>query len=161
MNRPSSVNNTSFFRFYILGCLLFTSFVCKAQEAIITGFVLDENETPLSGVNITSNTKGTVSDESGYYLLRITAELKNTITFTHIGHKNVVLEDLVLTTNETFEFNPVLKTDAIQIAGVDVSASGEKKVDGILTIQPDIVRNIPGANTGVENILKLLPGVSF
>ncbi|MEM9362743.1 MAG: carboxypeptidase-like regulatory domain-containing protein [Bacteroidota bacterium] len=161
LNKPSSANNVSFLRFYILSCLFFSSFVCKAQEAIITGFVLDENQTPLSGVNITSNTLGTVSDESGYYLLRITAEVKNNITFTHIGHKNVVLEDLVLTTNETFEFNPVLKTDAIQIAGVDVSASGEKKVNGILTIQPEIVRNIPGANTGVENILKLLPGVSF
>nr|WP_298999443.1 carboxypeptidase-like regulatory domain-containing protein [uncultured Allomuricauda sp.] len=161
MNKPSSVNNASLLRSFILGWLFFTSFICKAQDAIITGIVLDENQIPLSGVNITSRNQGTSTDESGYYLLRITAEIKTTVRFTHIGHKEVVLEDLVLTTNETFEFNPVLKTDAIQIAGVSVSPSGEKRVDGITTIAPEIVRNIPGANTGVENILKLLPGVSF
>ncbi|WP_245912007.1 TonB-dependent receptor [Flagellimonas meridianipacifica] len=161
MNKPSSVNNASLFRSFLLGWLFFASFICKAQDAIITGIVLDENQIPLSGVNIASNNEGTSTDESGYYLLRITAEVKTTVSFTHIGHKEVVLEDLVLTTNETFEFNPVMKTDAIQIAGVSVSPSGDKRVDGITTIAPEIVRNIPGANTGVENILKLLPGVSF
>ncbi|WP_422860435.1 TonB-dependent receptor [Flagellimonas sp. S174] len=161
LNKLSSVNNASLVRFFFLGWLFFASFICKAQDAIITGIVLDENQVPLSGVNITSRNQGTSTDESGYYLLRITAEIKTTVRFTHIGHKEVVLEDLVLTTNETFEFNPVLKTDAIQIAGVSVSPSGEKRVDGIITIAPEIVRNIPGANTGVENILKLLPGVSF
>ncbi|WP_435622941.1 TonB-dependent receptor [Flagellimonas sp.] len=161
MNKLSSVNNPLFFRSYCLGCIFLITFFCKAQDAVITGIVLDEDKVPLSGVNITSNSLGTTTDDSGYYLLRITAEIKNTIRFTHIGHKQVVLEDLVLTTNETFEFNPVLKTDAIQIAGVDITASGEKQVNGITTIPPEIVRNIPGANTGVENILKLLPGVSF
>ena len=161
LSKLSSVNNLPFFQSYILGCLFIITFFCRAQDAIITGIVLDENQIPLSGVNITSNTQGTTTDDSGYYLLRITAEIKNTISFTHIGHKKVVLQDLVLTTNESFEFNPVLKTDAIQIAGVDISASGEKQVNGITVIAPEIVRKIPGANTGVENILKLLPGVSF
>ncbi len=161
LNKPSSVNKTLLLRFYALISLFLITGLCYSQDAIITGIVLNENNTPIMGVNITSNGSGTTTDEDGYYLLKITAEVNNTIRFSHIGYKKIELEDLVLTSNETFEFNPVMKTDAIQIAGVDVSASGEKQVDGITTIAPDIVRNIPGANTGVENILKLLPGVSF
>lgn len=133
----------------------------QGQTATIVGTVLDENNLPLANVNITSDDIGTTSNTDGYYLLQLIADTKNTITFSHLGHENVVLEDLILTTNETFEFNPVMKTDTIQVAGVEVSATGEKKLEGITTISPEVVRNIPGANAGVENILKLLPGVSF
>ena len=72
----------------------------------------------------------------------------------------MVLEGLILKTNEIYEFNPVLSTKIMQIDGVTISATGEKKVDGITSISPGMVRKIPGANAGVENILKLLPGVS-
>ncbi|MFD2101077.1 TonB-dependent receptor [Flagellimonas iocasae] len=131
------------------------------QTASVLGTILDENNEPIPNVNITAANLGTVSDESGNYVLELTADIPNTITFSHIGHSNVILENLILTTNETFEFNPVMKTGAIQIAGVDVSATGKKSIEGITTIPPEIVRKIPGTNAGVENILKLLPGVSF
>lgn len=139
-----------------LCCLGFS----HAQTGTITGVILDTNNNPLPNVNISADTKGVSSNKDGYYLLQITAETKTTITFSHIGHKNIQLQNLVLNTNETFEFNPVMKTDAIQIDGVVVTPEGKKNVTGILNINPEIVRLIPGANAGVENILKLLPGVS-
>jgi len=55
----------------------------------------------------------------------------------------VVLEKIVLKTNETFEFNPVMKTDIIQVDGVTVTPSGEKNTDGITTISKDVIRKIP------------------
>ena len=131
-----------------------------AQNATITGIVLDEANTALSNVNITSGTNGTSTDDSGFYVLQITADAETTIIFSHIGHKEIRLENLILTTNETYEFNPVLKTDAIQVDGVTVTPRGEKEASGILSISPEKIRKIPGANAGVENILKLLPGVS-
>ncbi|WP_289042165.1 TonB-dependent receptor plug domain-containing protein [uncultured Zobellia sp.] len=115
---------------------------------------------PLKEVNIASGKIGTSSDTNGFYTLQVPADRVITVTFSHLGHKNAVLKNLVLNTNEIFEFNPVLSTDAIQIAGVTVSPTGKKTVEGITTVSPEIVRNIPGANAGVENILKLLPGVS-
>jgi hypothetical protein len=135
--------------------------VLQGQTATVLGTVLNENNEPIPNVNVGSGNWGTVSDENGNYVLELVAETPNTITFSHIGHGNVVLQNLILTTNETFEFNPVMKLDAIQIAGVDVSATGNKNVEGITTISPEVARKIPGANAGVENILKLLPGVSF
>ncbi|MGW9686870.1 TonB-dependent receptor [Flagellimonas sp. 2504JD1-5] len=136
-------------------------FVAQSQTATILGTVLDENSDPIPQVNIVSGLVGTTTDSNGYYLLEVVAETKNTVTFSHLGHKNIVLENLILTSNETFEFNPVMKTDVIQVAGVEVTPTGDKTLQGVTTIEPEIVRKIPGANAGVENILKLLPGVSF
>ncbi|UJH66878.1 TonB-dependent receptor plug domain-containing protein [Allomuricauda sp. SCSIO 65647] len=132
-----------------------------SQNATITGIVLDENNVPLSDVNISSATSGTTTNPNGFYLLQVVADVENTITFSHVGHENIVLEDLILNTNETFEFNPVMKVDVIQIDGVEISPTGRKELEGIETLSPEVVRNIPGANEGVENVLKLLPGVSF
>ncbi len=131
-----------------------------AQTATITGVVLDENDMPLTGVNVTTAESGSASNADGFYILELIADRPTDITFSHVGHKNVVLNALILTTNETYQFNPVLKTDAIQIAEVTVSASGERRAEGVVALSPETVRKIPGANAGVENILKLLPGVS-
>jgi len=136
------------------------SFYLQGQSASITGVVLDDKNNPISKVNITTSRGGTFSDENGFYLLEIVADKEATITFSHLGLKNVILENLILNTNEIFEFNPIMKTDAIQVDEVTVTPTGKKNVEGITTVPPDIVRRIPGANAGVENILKLLPGVS-
>lgn len=134
--------------------------VSLSQTATITGVVLDEKNMPLAAVNVSSDSKGTYTDEDGYYILKIISEQKTSITFSHIGHENVVLKNLILSSNETFEFNPVLKEGMTQVDGVTVTATGEKRIEGITTISPEIIRRIPGANAGVENVLKLLPGVT-
>ncbi len=139
--------------------LLCPFFRLAAQNATITGVVLDENNQALPNVNITTLSGGTASDANGFYLLSVVADTEISVVFSHLGHKQVVLENIILTTNETYAFNPVMKTDAIQVDGVVVTPTGEKSVEGITTITPEEVRLIPGANAGVENVLKLLPGV--
>ncbi|MGI9548042.1 MAG: TonB-dependent receptor, partial [Flavobacteriaceae bacterium] len=128
--------------------------------ATVTGIILDEENRPLSDVHITSGPFGTFSDTSGFYVLQLTSDKEISITFSHLGHKSVVVEHIILTTNETFAFNPVMKTDVIQVDGVVVTPTGERSLEGIVTLEPKTVLNIPGANAGVENVLKLLPGVS-
>ncbi|MEM9000515.1 MAG: TonB-dependent receptor plug domain-containing protein [Bacteroidota bacterium] len=149
------------FKSALLLLLLSYSSLLFAQTAILTGIVLDEKNNPVVDVNIATDNYGTTTDINGFYMLKLVADIENDIVFSHIGHKNVVLEKLILGTNETFEFNPVLKVAIVQVAGVEVSPTGKKEFEGITTIAPDLMRKIPGANPGVENILKLLPGVSF
>ena len=145
----------------ILGIILFLhQTVGLAQNAVITGLVFDQENSPLSNVNISSGSNGTFTNADGFYILPITADIENTIVFSYIGYESIILENLVLTTNETFEFNPVLKNDVLQIDGITVLANGEKRTDNILNLSPEKIRSIPGANPGVETILKLLPGVS-
>lgn len=148
------------YKLFFLVCLIGTCTPLKAQTATITGVVFDENKTPLPNVNITSENKGTFSDVNGFYILEIIADQEITITFSHLGNEKLILRDLILNTNENYEFNPVLQKEAILMAEVVVSPSGNRYAEGITTISSEIVRNIPGSNPGVENILKLLPSVS-
>ena len=145
----------------VLGLILVLSTsIGFAQTATISGIVIGDDHNPLGDVNITANGFGTTTNTDGFYLLEIIADVENTIVFSHIAHQNVTLKNLILSTNETFEFNPVLKKEIAQIDEITVSATGEKMVNNILNITPEVIRKIPGANAGVETILKLLPGVS-
>ena len=141
--------------------IFFVGLGVVAQTATLTGTVFEEGNRPLENVNISYAGFGAVSDANGNYVLEGDADIAVTIRFSHIGHADVVLENLILRSNETFEFNPVMKTDVVQIDGVEILATGVKSVSGITTISPQLARNIPGANQGVANVLKLLPGVSF
>ena len=144
----------------ILTLFLLCQFNSLAQTATITGIVLDEDNTPLSDVNITAGTFGTATDLNGFYVLTLIADTETRVIYSHLGHKDLILEGLLLTSNETFELSPVLKTDVVQVSGVTVTPRGRKEVTGVTSISPEQLLKIPGANAGVENILKLLPGVS-
>jgi hypothetical protein len=50
--------------------------------------------------------------------------------------------------------------DQEQMGEVIVTMNSKKQVQGITTIAPEVIRKIPGANAGIENILKTLPGVN-
>ncbi len=144
---------TSLFLFFV------TTGTLLAQNATIKGVILDESNVPLSGVNVTYNLSGTLTDFNGYYLLEIPSNQDVTITFSHISNKNVQIT-VNLDPNEDYEFNPVMKTDVEQIATVIIKGRENKRVEGITSITPETIRKIPGANAGVENLLKSLPGVS-
>lgn len=145
---------------YLLGVLLLLTSISLAQQATIKGIILDENNTPIPGVNISfSSTKGTQSNTNGFYQLTIPANKKITIHYSYVGFKKVSL-NLALANKETYEFNPILKTDIEQIGQVILTGSRNKEVQGITNINPEVIRKIPGANAGVENLLKTLPGVS-
>lgn len=134
-------------------------FNLHAQEATIKGVILDENNLPIPGVNVVAGTQGALTDFDGYYLLEIPSNQEVTITFSHVSHKNLQIT-VNLAPNEDYEFNPVLKTDIEQISEVVIRGRENKRVEGITSLSPEAIRRIPGANAGVENLLKSLPGVS-
>jgi len=131
-----------------------------SQTATVKGIILDNTNNPIANVNIKANdTNGTQTNDNGFYILKIPANQDITIEFTHVSHKRTVAT-FNLKNGETLEFNPVLNTSIEQIAVVVISGNKRKDVEGIVTIEPEAIRKIPGANAGVENILQTLPGVS-
>lgn len=130
-----------------------------AQQATLRGIVLDENNIPLGGANVIIDGGGTLTNLNGFYLLEIPANQEVTVTFSHVGQKSVKVT-FNLETNEDFEFNPVLKTDVEQIETVVLTGRDNRSAQTIISISPETIRKIPGANAGVENLLKTLPGVS-
>ncbi|NRB84893.1 MAG: TonB-dependent receptor, partial [Winogradskyella sp.] len=80
--------------------------------------------------------------------------------FKNLGHRRIV-QKFLLKNGQELEFNPVMKVEAEQIATVVINSNTRQKVDGVTTISPNVIRTIKGAQPGVENILKTLPGVNI
>ncbi len=143
----------------LLLILFFISTAVFSQQAVVKGVLLNQESQPIVGASISYGNEGTLSDFNGYYLLEIPANEDVTITFSHVSHKNIQLT-VNLGPNEDYELNPVMNTNVEQIGTVVISSRERKRVEGITTISPEAIRKIPGANAGVENLLKSLPGVS-
>ena len=145
--------------------LVFLSFVLLplfglAQTATIKGIVLDEFNQPIENVNIVAGSNGTTTNSNGFYIIKILANQEVTIQFSHLNHKNVTAT-FNLKNGEEFEFNPVMKIEVEQISEVVVKGNQRKRVEGVTTIEPEVIRTIKGAQPGVENLLKTLPGVNI
>lgn len=144
--------------FLLLCCLLSWNSIFS-QSAVIKGVILNEEKEPVAAANITTTGTGTKSDSTGFYLLEIPAGREIKITISHIGFKKIVFT-LLLKDGETFEFHPVLNTKIEQIGEIVLREGQIEGFTGVLNIDPETVRTLPGANAGVENLLKTLPGVN-
>ncbi|WP_147676446.1 TonB-dependent receptor [Algibacter pacificus] len=146
-------------KFILFNLFLFSLYFGFAQTATIKGVILDENNLPIEQVNIKSDTQGTVSNANGFFSLTINANKDVLVEFTHLSFKKIE-SAFNLKNGEIYEFNPVMSTSIEQIAAVIVTNNRRKEVEGIITLTPETIRKIPGANAGVENLLMTLPGVS-
>lgn len=145
-------NNLFAVLFFFIGLAAF------AQTARIKGVILDENNQPVEDADISYKNTSTTSNENGFYILTVPANQKITIVFSHLANKSSSL-DIELKPNEDFEFNPVLSKRVEMIGTVEIY-DNRKRVEGITNIAPRDIKLIPGANAGVENLLKTLPGVN-
>lgn len=146
----------SHFFTWVFFCLVFFA---NAQTARIKGIILDKNNNPVEGVNINYQDKGTTTNNNGFYVLIIPANQKITLVFSHVTLKTATLK-IELKPNEDYEHNFQMSDSEELLGEVIVTAGNRKRVEGITTIEPAVIRKIPGANAGVENILKSLPGVN-
>ena len=113
----------------------------------------------MPGVEISAEERRATTNENGFYLLTVPASREITVEFTHSTLKKSSAR-IELKPNEDFEFNVVMTDKAEQLGMVTVTAGNRRRAQGITIIEPDVIRKIPGANAGVENILKTLPGVT-
>ena len=131
-----------------------------AQTATIQGVILSEFNDPVSNANITTKSTGTSSNSNGYYNLKIPSKTDVTLTFSHITYKTIQFI-INLKKGQVFEYNPVMSLNIEQIGAVVIDGSTKEAVEGIVSISPSVLRTIKGAQPGVENILKTLPGVNI
>ena len=134
--------------------------VALCQSATLRGVVLNESNEPIAGVNVITNNRGTTTNINGFYLLKIPANETAKIRFSHLNYKYLEAP-FNLKNGEELEFNPVLKTNYEQIETIVIRGSKRKELEGVTTISPQLIRTIKGAQPGVENLLKTLPGVNI
>ncbi|MBT8393594.1 MAG: TonB-dependent receptor [Bacteroidia bacterium] len=145
--------------FFLISFVSFFPNFSISQNATLRGVILDEANSPISSVNIKAENSGTQTNENGFYLLKIPVNRDVIVEFSHLSHKKVVAT-FNLKNGEELEFNPVMDVQIEQIGTVIIKGNRKKEVEGIITIKPEQIRKIPGANPGIENILQTLPGVS-
>ena len=117
---------------FLLFIALLSTCLLYAQEAIIQGIILDENNKPIADVNVNvlGTTLGTASDNTGFYRLVVPANQKITIVFTSISFKSAT-QNFELDGKAPFEFNPVLKTAIEQMGTVTIKNTRTKEFAGI------------------------------
>jgi hypothetical protein len=138
---------------------VFLSLTLSAQTARIKGVILDKNNQPVENVNVSYSSGGTRTNENGFYNLKIPANQQVILVFTHVSLKKITVI-FSLDANEQKEFNPVMSDLEEQMGEVIVTSNNRKQIQGITSLEPEMIRKIPGANAGIENILKSLPGVN-
>lgn len=145
-------------RFLVL-MLLLINLVSFAQTARVKGIILDSNNRPVDGVNISCGSFNANTNANGFYLLRVPANQKVLVVFTHISLKKATVT-VLLKANEEYEFNLIMNAQTEQMGEIIVNSNNKKQVLGLISIEPAMIRKIPGANAGIENILKTLAGVN-
>ena len=121
-------------------CLILIYFLLStivySQESIITGLILDENNLPVQSVNISFGENiGSISDENGYYKLKITSDKIHEVIFTHINFEKIKIS-VQLDDKEVFEFNPVLSQKFEQISEVVINSNSRTRIKSILNLSP-------------------------
>jgi hypothetical protein len=143
----------------ILSLLLFLfSVVAFSQNTKVTGIVLDENKNPVEAVNVSYQGKSTVTDNNGFYVIEIPANKKVILVYTHVALKSITAT-FELKPDEVLDYNPVMNGKSEQLDDV-VITNNKRRVQGIISIETDVVRNIPKLSGGVEDIIKTLQGVT-
>lgn len=150
------MNHSKLIFVFLFLCITCVSF---AQNAHVKGVILDNEKHPVGNVNISSGKNSTQSDANGFFEIEVPSNKKSSIIFTHISLKMISLT-VSLKANEVFVFNPFMSNSEEQMGEVFVSSRNKKRVQGITTIDAATIKKIPGANAGIENILKTLPGVN-
>ncbi|TRW24786.1 TonB-dependent receptor [Flavobacterium zepuense] len=145
--------------------LMFCTVAFAQKKPILYGIMIDETQKPIEGVSIYyDGPQGhvqTITDKTGFYRLEIPIDVPVTVYFSHISFALSQIDGVQMGVNDSYEFNSVLLTGARELPDVFISSKkGEKRVEGITQISPTAIRLIPGANAGVENIVKLLGGAS-
>ena len=144
----------------ILVLSLFSLIQSFAQNAEIMGVILDDSNNPIENINVISNLSGTTTNSNGFYSISVPSNQDVSIEFTHINYKKISLK-FNLSEDEVFEFNPIMNESIEQIATIVLNSRSRDNFSGVSNINPEVIRKIRGAQPGVENLLKTLPGVNI
>ncbi|MCB0475753.1 MAG: carboxypeptidase-like regulatory domain-containing protein, partial [Flavobacteriaceae bacterium] len=123
-----------------------------SQTGIVKGIVTGENNLPLEGVAISYQQKGTATNDKGEYQLEVPAGKIIDITFSHIAYKKLTRQ-IKLAEGEIVDFSPKLVSKTEQIDEVIVK-NQKNEAEGIDKMPIQTVKQLPGANAGIENALK-------
>ena len=148
---------------YLLSCLLLLiSFLGMAQKksAYVSGRVIDENENPLQNVSVVILGKqtGIITNDTGYFRLKVPAEKAFAIIFSYTGHKEEQKNFLLNENEEEYLTIRLERGSTTTLQEVIVTDQRDRTEAGLIRPNPKSVINLPSVTTGVESLIKIFVG---
>jgi hypothetical protein len=144
--------------------LLFCTTVFAQQRPVMYGVMIDDKKMPIEGVSVFYDLDGkrteATTDQYGIYKIDLPANTPVDVFFAHISFKLSVYEGVTLDYGQRFRFNSIMFGSVTELQTVYVDKPDPRRAEGLIAISPDMVLHIPGANQGIENLLKSLPSVN-
>ncbi|GAB1309313.1 carboxypeptidase-like regulatory domain-containing protein [Urechidicola sp. KH5] len=129
-----------------------------SQTATVKGIVKDEAGNPIENVSVSFESTGVSTSSNGEYSIDIPAKQEVFITFSHISYQSF-RKRFFVQKNQTVRFSPKLKLVTEELSEVKIE-DRTKDAKGVTSIDVQELKNIPGANAGVENLIMTFAGVN-
>ena len=142
---------------------MMTLFVISVQAqnktAFVSGNVVDENGTGITkaSVIILGKTSGIVTNDSGYFRLKVPAEKSFALVFSHTGYAETQ-KIFFLSSEEEEKIRVQLDRSGKTLATVTVGDDRERRELGLTKINPKSSLALPSTVGGVEGLIKILVG---
>ncbi len=131
-----------------------------AQNAFISGKIVDTNQKAIEGVNIVTNgQEGTSTNESGRFSLTVRPRDDIRLTISHVSYRTIN-RTVSLEPSENLLLNLTLELKSAQLQEIEIrDRSVNDYVPSLMTINPEAARLLPTPFGEFNKILATLPGV--
>ena len=120
---------------------------------------MDENENPLPGVSvgILGNAEGMITNDSGYFRIKVPAGKPMALVFTHAGYIDAQ-RNFYLSEAEEEKISIRMEPGPRTLETIVVKDNREHTEVGLTRINPRNALSIPSTTGGVESLIKILVG---
>lgn len=143
-----------------LTILLVANLSASAQKtATISGTVLNENEErlPQVSVSLLGSTGGTVTNDSGFFLLKVPSGKAFALLFSYTGYQTAQ-QNFLLSEGEQERITIRLEPGGQLLEEVVVKEQRGRTEAGLVRLNPKSVINLPSPVSGVESLIKIFVG---
>ena len=131
----------------------------QKKAALVSGRVIDENENPLQKVSIIILGKptGVITNDSGFFTIKVLAEKSFALVFTFSGYKPVQ-KNFYLSEGEQESTIIRMEKGGTTLDAITITDDNQRKETGLTKINPKNALILPSTIGGVEGLIKTLVG---
>ena len=143
----------------IIAALLCLTATAQKKAAYVSGKVLDENDSPVAAVSITilGKAQGEVSSDSGTFRIKVPAEKRFALEFTHKSYSGIQ-KNFTLNNGEEEYVIIKLSKGGTTLQEVIVGGDKPRQEVGLVKIDPANALALPSTSGGIEGLIKILVG---
>lgn len=146
--------------FLLIIWMISVLYACAQQRGgFITGKVTDENNRGIASVSvkILGDFKGTYTNDTGWFSIKVPAQKAIALLFSHTGYANQQF-NFLLNDGETDQVRIVLKKQQNDLETVVITDEKKRNETGLVKINPKNVLELPSTTGGVEALIKTIVG---